>query len=205
MSETRRRNRGPQAAASNRRALVAAARRVFSVGGLSAPLSAVAKEAGVGQGSLYRHFPDRIDLALAVFERNVTDMEALVEDPATTLDVLLDFLTDRSIDSVAFVEMISATTEDPRLATVVERVTAALAGKLSAARDNGLVRPDLDAADLFLALGMVTNLIAKTPAVDRRSVADSAWALLRRGLQASKPTGGMSGSPATARVNGVET
>lgn len=205
MSETRRTNRGPQAAASNRRALVSAARRVFSVGGLSAPLSSVAREAGVGQGSLYRHFPDRIDLALAVFERNVTEMETLAADPITTLDTLLEFLTERSIDSVAFVEMISSTTDDRRLVEVVERVTAALAEKLGPARDEGLVRPDLEAEDLFLALGMVSNLLAKTPAADRRTVADAAWALLRRGLEEPKQKQGMSGDPATARVNGERT
>ena len=40
---------------------------MFAEGGVDAPLSAVAKLAGVGQGSLYRHFPDRGALALAVF------------------------------------------------------------------------------------------------------------------------------------------
>ena len=56
----RRANRGRAAAKANRRALVAAALEVFAEGGIDAPLSAVAKRARVGQGSLYRHFPDRV-------------------------------------------------------------------------------------------------------------------------------------------------
>ena len=72
-TEAPRTNRGPAAAAGNRRALIAAAREVYAVGGLGAPFSAVAKRAGVGQGSLYRHFPDRTALAVAVFEDNVRD------------------------------------------------------------------------------------------------------------------------------------
>ena len=40
-------------------------------------MSAIARRAGVGQGSLYRHFPDKISLALAAFEENVSGIEAL--------------------------------------------------------------------------------------------------------------------------------
>src|SRR4030095_13303143 len=53
-------NRGPAAGPENRRALIAAAREVFSADGLQAPFSAVGQKAGVGQGSLYRHFPARL-------------------------------------------------------------------------------------------------------------------------------------------------
>src|SRR6056297_2610919 len=70
-------NRGPAAAADNRAALLDAARRLFAEQGYRVPLSAIAREAGVGQGSLYRHFPRRIDLALAVFEDNLAELEVL--------------------------------------------------------------------------------------------------------------------------------
>src|SRR5690606_39484170 len=61
-------NRGPAAAAENRAALLAAARRLFAERGYHAPLSAIAREAGVGQGSLYRHFPQRELIAAAILE-----------------------------------------------------------------------------------------------------------------------------------------
>ena len=54
--------------------------------GLAAPFSAVAKRAGVGQGSLYRHFPDRTALAVAVFEDNVRDLEEYTAAADRTID-----------------------------------------------------------------------------------------------------------------------
>ena len=68
---TRKPNLGPSAGPGNRRALIVAAREIFAEDGLAAPFSAVAKRAGVGQGSLYRHFPDRLALAVAVFDENI--------------------------------------------------------------------------------------------------------------------------------------
>src|SRR6188472_1508327 len=77
-------NRGPSAGPGNRRALIAAAREVFATEGLQAPFSAVAKKAGVGQGSLYRHFPDRLSLAVAVFDENLDELELAVEPADAT-------------------------------------------------------------------------------------------------------------------------
>lgn len=68
-------NRGPAAAPANRASLVRAARHLFAERGYRVPLSAVAREAGVGQGVLYRHFPTRMDLALEVFEQNLAELD----------------------------------------------------------------------------------------------------------------------------------
>lgn len=183
MPETSRANRGPAAAEENRRALLEAAREVFAEGGLDAPMSRVAQVAGVGQGSLYRHFPDRLDLALSVFEDNVLRLEVLAAKPDSTLGDLLDFLTDRSIESVAFVEMITPGTENPRMDEIAARILAAFRSKIVAARESGELRPDVDENQLLLAVGMVANLVAKTPASDRRSRADAAWWILNSGLR----------------------
>lgn len=173
MPDGRRANRGPGAAGANRRALVAAAVEVFGERGYAAPLSAVARRAGVGQGSLYRHFPERVDLALAVFADNVAALEALAARPGTTVDDLLALVTDQLIASVAFVEVVSSAPADPRLAAVTGRVRALLAG----------AAPAGGADDLLLAIGMVAALVARVPPADRRATADAAWALLRRGLR----------------------
>ncbi len=60
----------------NRELLVAAAHEVFASQGAGAPMEAIAKEAGVGVGTLYRHFPNRLDLVEAVYR---TDVEELWE------------------------------------------------------------------------------------------------------------------------------
>lgn len=181
MTVPRKANRGPSAADANRRALLAAAREVFAEGGIDAPLSTVAKKAGVGQGSLYRHFPDRLSLALAAFEDNVAALEALVADPACTLDDLLAAVTEQIIESVAFVDIVAGSA-DPRLAAVESRVRAMIAAVLTQARAAGTVRDSVSVDDVMLAVGLVAALVAKVPVDDRRKTAATGWELLRRGL-----------------------
>ena len=183
MTAVRRANLGRSAAPANRRALLAAALEVFAEGGIDAPLSAVAKRAGVGQGSLYRHFPDRISLALAVFEENVAAMEALVADPDCTLDDLLADITTKTIDSVAFVDIVTAGPSDPRLDAVAERVRATIAIALRQAHKDRTVRRAVTADDVMLAVGMVAAVVAKTPAAERQRTAERAWLMLRRGMR----------------------
>jgi AcrR family transcriptional regulator len=84
--------RRPRAdAARNRDRLLAAAKAVFSAGGPEASLEAVARRAGVGIGTLYRHFPTREALFEAVYRREVDELAALAEaslddpDPAEAL------------------------------------------------------------------------------------------------------------------------
>jgi AcrR family transcriptional regulator len=158
---------------------VRAAREVFAQDGPTAPLISVARRAGVGQGTLYRHFPDRASLALAVFERNVVDLEALASTGAS-LDDLLALLTRQALHSVAFVDM--ARPADERLAVVLRRVGVTLEAALGQARDRGEVRADLSMDDLLLAIGMVATGVAAVQADERQRVADAAWRLLRRGL-----------------------
>lgn len=183
MSQPRRANRGPGAAAENRAALIQAAREVFATGGYDVPLSAVARRAGVGQGSLYRHFPDRASLGLAVFEENITELERLAADPAVTLGDVLDLLTEQTVASTAFIDMVGVTAEDPRIADVHERLSRVLAGKLATAQHAGRIRPDVTAADLVLGVGMLAGVLGRVPAAARRETADRASILLRRAVE----------------------
>jgi AcrR family transcriptional regulator len=72
-------------AAHNRGLLLAAAREVFSELGLEAPMTEVARRAGVGIATLYRRFPERADLITAVFDDKmdsyVAAMDAALADP----------------------------------------------------------------------------------------------------------------------------
>lgn len=73
-------------------AIVATARQVFSESGANASLDEIAKRAGVGPGTLYRHFPSRGDLHRAVLEDWMAEVEAegerisALDDPAQALD-----------------------------------------------------------------------------------------------------------------------
>ena len=73
-------SRKPRAdALRNRERVIEAARAVFSAGGPDARLEAVAKAAGVGIGTLYRHFPTREDLFDAVYRHEAQELAALAD------------------------------------------------------------------------------------------------------------------------------
>ncbi|WP_402461594.1 TetR family transcriptional regulator [Isoptericola aurantiacus] len=178
---SRRANAGPRAAARNRAALLAAAREVFAEHGAHAPLNAVARRAGVGQGSLYRHFPDRLALVLALFEEQVAIVEELAEDPGTTLVDLLGTVTRHAIDSVVSIDLAAGTPEvrpDPRLVDLRERIADVLAPRVEAAVATGDARPGTTVEDVLLGVEMVAAALTRRPAEDRERYAVRAWRLL---------------------------
>ncbi|GID93162.1 TetR/AcrR family transcriptional regulator [Amorphoplanes digitatis] len=183
MTASPRANRGPGAARENRLAIVAAATEVFAEQGIDAPLNAVAKRAGVGQGVLYRHFPDRVGLALAAFDTNVAEIEALAADPDRGLDDLFAVLTRQMIDSVAFVDIVTGADRDSRLEAIHDRVRSALAGAVDQARRAGVLRPVVTVDEVMLAVGLIASLVAKVGEAERRATAEAAWSLLDRALR----------------------
>src|ERR1700748_273928 len=79
--------RKPRAdALRNRERVLEAAKAVFSAGGADASLEAVAREAGVGIGTLYRHFPTREALYEAVYRREVEQLGDLAEELKSDTD-----------------------------------------------------------------------------------------------------------------------
>ena len=172
-------NRGPAAAAENRRALIAAAREVYAAGGLGAPFSAVAKRAGVGQGSLYRHFPDRTSLAVAVFEENVGDLEAYTAPAGRTIDDLLDRVVDQAVVSTALIELITANLHDPRVVPLGGRFAAVVSNLVTRERAAGRIGEHIETEDVMMAVGMLATELARADPPSRPAVADRARALFR--------------------------
>jgi len=177
-AETRQ-NRGPAAAADNRRALIAAAREVYAEGGLAAPFSAVAKRAGVGQGSLYRHFPDRTALAVAVFEDNVRDLEEYTAEPDRTIEDLLDRVVDQAVASTAFIQLVTADLTDPRVAALGERFHGVVQRLVARDHAAGRIGAHVEIEDVTMATGMLATELARTDAAARPAVSDRARRLFR--------------------------
>jgi AcrR family transcriptional regulator len=187
-SSSRRSNPGPRAAARNRAALLAAAREVFAEHGSHAPLNAVARRAGVGQGSLYRHFPDRVELVVALFEEQVVTLEERSKDAAARMGDLLGLITRHAMDSVVSIDLVSARPEehpDPRLTDLRTRVADVLATRLDDAVATGAVPPGTTVEDLLLGVELVTAALTRRPAAERAAYAARAWALL--GFEAAPP------------------
>ena len=156
-------NRGPAAAAGNRRAILAAARRLFAAHGYNVPLHTIAQEAGTGQGTLYRHFPTRLDLALAVFETHFAELTAIAQDAAPDAFVRLwSHLLDLVVEESAFIEMfVDARRSMPdydgahRLRVLVEET-------LPRAQEAGLVAAGVTTADVLLAVRMAYGIVVTT-------------------------------------------
>lgn len=173
-------NRGRAAGPENRRALIAAAREVFGAEGLNAPLSAVARRAGVGQGSLYRHFPDRTALAVAVFDENIGELEAHAAPADRTVDDLLDDVAAQAMVSTAFIELITAHRHDPRVVVLGERFRGMVEVLVARERAAGRLGAHVEIEDVVLAAGMLAGELARATAADRPAVAARARRLFHR-------------------------
>lgn len=180
-------NRGPAAAAENRRALISAARQVYAEGGLNAPFSAVAKRAGVGQGSLYRHFPDRTALAVAVFEENVGDLEEYTSPADRTIDDLMDRVIDQAVVSTALIELITADLHDPRVIPLGARFAAVVSRLVGRERAAGRIGEHIDAEDVMMAVGMLATEIARADPPARPDVAQRARRLFHAAFAPRRP------------------
>ena len=177
--DARKQNRGPAAGPANRRALIAAAREVFAADGLHAPLSAVAKRAGVGQGSLYRHFPDRLALGIAVFDENIDEIADAAADPSTTVEDLLGLVADQAAVSTGLIDLIWHGRADPRVAHLSERLAAAAGEVLARDLAAGRVDAGVELADILLAVTMLADAIARTEGDERAAVVVRVRGILR--------------------------
>lgn len=183
-------NRGPAAAASNRQALLRAARDLFAERGYTVPLSVIAKHAGVGQGVLYRHFPTRQHLAVAVFEENFSELETLASEPSPrAFDRFFDRLVELTLESLGFVEVVVRDRDALGGYEGHERLRGLAEQALVPARDAGIIRQDLDADDVALGLQMIYGVaITASDVAHRRASVQTVQSLLSALWRASPDT-----------------
>jgi AcrR family transcriptional regulator len=162
-------------AARNAEALLAAARALFDERGTDVPLDEVARRAGVGNATLYRHFPTRADLLVAVY---ADDVAALCQT-----DVDLFAWLDRFVVHVASKRALAlAATEGPaeRRTALFDRwhasMRAAVVELLTRAHAAGTVHIDVTVDDV-LALASGIAMVSADPRQARRRLR-----LLRHGL-----------------------
>lgn len=144
-------------------ALLEAARTVFATSGVDAPAKVITDLAGLGVGTLYRHFPQRSDLVKAVVESGIDAVAAAGPElsaaygPAEALSrwiqrftALLD--TKRGLASALH-------SGDPAFADLpdyfMRRLGPALTALLDAAAAEGAIRDDIEAEDLLYAIAQL--------------------------------------------------
>jgi AcrR family transcriptional regulator len=176
------RQRRPRAdARRNAEALLGAAKAVFASTGVDAPAKQIADAAGVGVGTLYRHFPHRADLVVAVFQREIDACAqaapalAAENPPGVALEQWLYRLT----EFVATKQGLAAALHsgDPAFddlpAIFMGRFVPALEDLLAAAIASGDVRVSISAEELILAVAQLCHTPAGVQSINqsRRMVA----------------------------------
>jgi AcrR family transcriptional regulator len=157
--ETEATSRKPRAdAVRNRERVLEAAKAVFSAGGAEASLEAVAKRAGVGIGTLYRHFPTREALYEAVYRREVEQLGELADtlnDEAKPVEALRRWIT-ANIEFVATKKGMAAALALAAHAELQSfsfaRLAHAVGVLLARAVHAGEIRDDVTPEDLLRAL-----------------------------------------------------
>lgn len=149
----------------NRALVLAAAQRAFAEHGTSVSLAEVARRAGVGAGTVYRHFPSKADLLEAVMRERIERLAVLAERCLAQRDVGTAFfefcarvvaVTPRN---EALCEFLGSDDDWPRASMqgAAARFHRALGELLSAAQRQRAVRADVDLEDV---LGIFTACVA---------------------------------------------
>ena len=141
----------------NRELLLAAATEIFSAGGPQASLEAVARRAGVGIGTLYRHFPTRESLFEAVYRHEVEQLAGLAAqllhevDPVDALRKWLHASVRLAAAKKGMIEgmQLGAAGSSELKAYSFERLAEAVGRLLRRAADAGRIRGDIPAEDLL--------------------------------------------------------
>ncbi|GHF32062.1 TetR/AcrR family transcriptional regulator [Streptomyces fumanus] len=157
-----------------------------------APLSAIAKKAGVGQATFYRNFPSREALVLEIYRHEVRQVadsarELLAElEPERALRVWMDHVARFALTKTGLAEAIrQATTGPGRPAKPGHTpVTEAIELLLRANEEAGTIRPGVSADDFYLAIAGLWQI---DPDTDWQSRVTRLLDLVMDGLRAGAP------------------
>jgi AcrR family transcriptional regulator len=153
-------------ARDNRAAILDAARELFA-DSADVAMCQVARRAGVGQGTIYRHFANRSALAAEILDEYIVRFEALAASEADDPDaffVLLRSLFDTMVDLYGVAVLARNDTEtDSHLKRNRERIGVLLEVPLRDAKEAGTLRTDLTVADVFLIFAMARGAMEGLP------------------------------------------
>jgi AcrR family transcriptional regulator len=176
----------------NEQILLRAAAEVFVASGVEAPVRDIAARAGVGMGTIYRHFPTRADLIIAVYRHQVEACAeagpALLASSGTPHAALMRWIglfTDFLITKHGLAAAMRADSAgyEALHGYLLDRLVPVCADLLEAAVEAGQIRPDVDAFELLYAVGNLCAGSNGDPRYDARRMVE----LLIAGLLRSHP------------------
>jgi AcrR family transcriptional regulator len=161
------RGRKPRADAQrNRERLLAAAKEAFTRYGADLSLHDVAKQAGTGPGTLYRHFPTRDALLAEVYRAEVETLARAEREYAASMPaaaalrawmlLFVDYIATKQLIAPALNSLISDTSQ--LYESSGPKIIGALNALVERAVQSGDIREDLDPMDLLRALVGVSNV-----------------------------------------------
>ncbi|WP_405974384.1 TetR/AcrR family transcriptional regulator [Streptomyces sp. NBC_00988] len=161
----------------NRRLIMTTADRLFARRGATVPLNEIAREAGIGVGTVYRRFPDLQSLVDALFTERFTmfldlaNRAAELPDPAQALrHYLLAAAQWRSEDRALEVVLANASLDTGPVARTRDQLGRLVDGLAERAATAGAVRKDFVSADVYAFLNMIGAVADRT-----HDVAPDAW------------------------------
>ena len=185
--------RAPRAdAARNREQLLAAATRVIATAGPEPSMRAIAREAGVGIATLYRHFPTRESLVDAVYQDQVVRLTAGARDllgqlpPAAAMRRWMDLFGDWIATKNGMLDTLLTMIESGEVAHAQTRteLLAAITTILHAGRVAGDLRSDVTAEDIAASL---IGIFTVAPRPEHEAKASRLLNLLMDGLRPARP------------------
>ncbi|WP_314175121.1 TetR/AcrR family transcriptional regulator [Streptomyces winkii] len=186
-------------AVRNRERLVSAAREAFVVHGADAPLDDIARRAGVGNATLYRHFADRNALVhgvvLAVTERIADRAQAALDESAEgggsgqadAFEALRHFVfaaVEERIGALCPLLSDRLDRNDPRLLAARQRLEGLVRELVQRAKEAGRLRPDIEVGDLLVAISQLTRPLPGTGCAEIARFVERHVQLYLDGLQA---------------------
>ena len=174
----------------NRDRLIAVAREAFAEYGADASLDDIARRSGVGPGTLYRHFPNRLALMESVYRDNVETLCASASDllsapsPGDALAQWMRAFLDYAVTKRGLAKaLIGASGERPSFfSTCHEMITESGSALLNRAQSAGAVRQDLELWDLLKLVGGIAMTCEQTPDFEE-ATADRMLAIVMDGVR----------------------
>ncbi|GAA2950204.1 TetR/AcrR family transcriptional regulator [Streptomyces enissocaesilis] len=187
----------------NRERIVSAAREMFVESGPEVPLDEIARRAGVGNATLYRHFPDRTELVrhvvVSVMSRAADRARAAIAEEADPFDALRRFVhaaADERIGALCPMLADGFDKEHPELLAERERLEGAVDSLMRRARRAGRLRDDVAVGDLLVALSQLTRPLPGSACMNFDQFVHRHLQLFLDGLEAPARSA-LPGTPAT--------
>jgi AcrR family transcriptional regulator len=162
----------------NRERILAAAEEVFATSGAEGSTEDVARRAGVGVGTVFRHFPTKQQLIAATvvrhFELLIAEARelALHDDPGTALRALMETMVNGTATKLALLGLLDDSAPEEVL-SASRRLRAAVRGLLQRSQKAGLMRADVSVDELYLlvrGLALATAQGSTRPSTGRKAL-----------------------------------